>query len=791
MTESRLPRLLAANLGAAAAALAAGAACLAWQPPGAPLPALWLPWGVAGAILFLGGRARLPGIWLGQAAALALLPGLPWYGAAVAGLGEAATAWLAARLLRRLAPRGPSRDAGPWRFLLVAYGCAALAGLLAPVVLRLFGVIAGSSLDGAAIAWWLADSLGMVVFLPAALEARHAWSGRRLVPPCSFAMAGLGVAAAVFGLLIFIAGPLPANPYLQAALLLPALLALTVRCHPAVPLGLNLILAMALASGAAGSFGEALGATAAARAHALHGFAVLGSTIVLFLAAHLHGLRRAADAARAGEERFRRLSALTSDWYWEQDADFRFTRIEGTALADADELQWRFIGKRHDELPGFEPYNAGWEPHEADLLARRTFHGRMLRYARPDGRVSYYSTSGEPVWDAEGVFCGYRGVGRDVTPEIESREALLASERQFHEVADATFEGLLVHDYGRIVFANRACAEIAGRGIEALVGRTLLDFVAPEEHAAVIHRLANSDQLKNFETVAINGEGRRVPIEIFARPFVFQGQPMRLVAIRDVSDRRQTEGALRAQIEFQRTLLDTIPNGVFYRDRQGRFLGYNRAFAELMGIAAGEYIGRTMLDLVPGELARRFGAGDEALLASPGTQSHEEAIETPRGRRDMVVYQDVFRDDKGAIAGFVGILADITERKKSEQRLRRFQELSPAAIGIVSTGGQVLYINPAAAHLFGFRIEDVPNMEAWWQLAYPDPAYRADRYAAWLAAVEQTLREGRYMFRFDGRVRCMDGKDRFIETMVSLGEDEIFMIFTDLTDYVEAVPAVG
>jgi PAS domain S-box-containing protein len=134
----------------------------------------------------------------------------------------------------------------------------------------------------------------------------------------------------------------------------------------------------------------------------------------------------------------------------------------------------------------------------------------------------------------------------------------------------------------------------------------------------------------------------------------------------------------------------------------------------------------------------------------------------------------------------VGVVADITDRKKSEQRLRRFQELSPAAIGIVGTSGEVLYMNPTAFDLFGYRIEDVPNMEAWWQLAYPDPAYRADRYAAWIAAVELTLREGRYMFRFDGRVRCMDGRDRWIETMVSLGEDEIFMIFTDLTDYVGA-----
>jgi PAS domain S-box-containing protein len=775
------------NLLAAASLAALGRACLALQALSPSLPALWLPAGLALSLLVFAGTRVLPGVWVGSVAAISPLAGL--FAASLAGAGETASAWLGAMLLGRLLPDGLTRGGttAPVRFLLLAYGCSALAALCGPMVLRAFDGVPPAGMDAAIVAWWLGEALGIVVLAPAALAWRETAPAGYRLSACGAAPIALAAATAAFGFLTFVAGyPILSNPYLQSALLLPPMMLLAMRCHPAIPYSLALVLIAMFAQGAGGGFGPLLGATAVDRAYALHGFALLAGMSVLFLSAHIAGVRRMAAAATAGEERFRRLTALTSDWYWEQDRDFRFTCMEGAALGEASRLQAQFLGKRREELPGFEPYNMSWEAHQADLDAHRMFHGLVLRYERSDGRTHYYSISGEPVYDEGGAFAGYRGVGRDITPEIESREALLASERQFHDVADATFEALFVLDHGRIVFVNRACCEIAESSAERLVGRSILEFVAPEEHEKIIGHLTRNDAIKHYETIGRTANGRHFPVEVFGRPFVFEGRPMRIIAIRDNSDRQRTEAALRGQIEFQRTLLDTIPSPVFYKDRAGRYLGYNRAFADSLGVGADEYIGRTVLDLLPGETGRRLAAADERLYDGAGTQQEELSIETRHGRRDVVIYKGIFADANNRPAGMVGVVADITDRKKSEQRLRRFQELSPAAIGIVGTSGEVLYMNPTAFDLFGYRIEDVPNMEAWWQLAYPDPAYRADRYAAWIAAVELTLREGRYMFRFDGRVRCMDGRDRWIETMVSLGEDEIFMIFTDLTDYVGA-----
>jgi PAS domain S-box-containing protein len=780
-------RLVAANLLTAGIYLLLAKVSLAQMAGGIYVAPLWLPAGFSLAVLIGFGPRLLPAVWLGHVATSWLVTNVPLPVALPVGLGSAGSAWLGAVLFRRWLPAGlTGSEQAPARFLAIAYASATLAGLYGPMVLWLAGVMPAGYLDSSIIVWWLGDVLGMVVLAPALLAWREGGSARDLFGDARGSVLAVATATLVLALLTFVAGSmfLP-NIYLQAALL-PPMMWLTMRCHPAVPLSVNVVAVTSLVYGATGPLGEMLGATPVDRAYVLHGFVLISSVTLLFLAAHIHRMRAMATAAQASEERFRRLTALTSDWYWEQDADFRFTLFNGPVFGDPAVEPPLMVGMQRWELPGVEPYSISWEAHRADLAAHRTFVGLILRHTNAERRTVYFSVSGEPVFDAAGAFGGYRGVGRIVTPEVESREALQASERQFHAVADATFEGLLIHDYGRIVFANKSCAELVGCPIDDIVGRPVLDFVVPEEHARVIEQMALDRPIKHYETVGMRADGLHFPVEVFGRPFVFQGKPMRIVSLRDITARRGIEAELSAQVEFQRTLLDTIPNPVFYKDRAGRFLGYNRAFCEFFGLDRDAYIGKSVIDLVPGEMGRQFKANDDALFAAPATQAYEEPIAGRNGLRDMMVYKDVFRDANGEIGGLIGILVDITERKKIEDRLRRFQELSPAAIGVVDVTGKVLYTNPAAKELFGFTLADVPTLEAWWGLAYPDPAYRADRRTAWLAAVELALHEGRKMLRFDGRVRCGDGRDRWIETLASLGEHEIFMIFTDLTDYVEA-----
>jgi len=142
----------------------------------------------------------------------------------------------------------------------------------------------------------------------------------------------------------------------------------------------------------------------------------------------------AAEASQLVQDRdrFRDFAESAADWYWEQGPDLRFTEITGVDLEHRlTPLPLRFIGYTRREMkpPGVSAEQ--WAEHEADLAARRPF--RNFRYERvePNGRRRYLSVSGLPIFDVDGVFQGYRGVGRD---ETELREALAKLQAQTEEL---------------------------------------------------------------------------------------------------------------------------------------------------------------------------------------------------------------------------------------------------------------------------------------------------------------------------------------------------------------------
>jgi diguanylate cyclase (GGDEF)-like protein/PAS domain S-box-containing protein len=144
---------------------------------------------------------------------------------------------------------------------------------------------------------------------------------------------------------------------------------------------------------------------------------------------------RAGEALRESEARFRSLTELSSDWYWELDKDYRFTRLEGRNVAGGDAtLRERLIGMRRWDS-GME-VEGGWPSHIAQLDARKRFVDVLMWRRHADGRQRYMRVSGEPVFNADGAFCGYRGVGRDITAHKREEQIL----RLEHQVALALSE---------------------------------------------------------------------------------------------------------------------------------------------------------------------------------------------------------------------------------------------------------------------------------------------------------------------------------------------------------------
>ncbi len=149
------------------------------------------------------------------------------------------------------------------------------------------------------------------------------------------------------------------------------------------------------------------------------------------------------ERLRASEARLRDFAEMASDWFWELDAELRFTPISRDTPALAADEQSSF-GKRRWEVNDTSQAPKKWANHKRDLLARRPF--RDFRFSRtgPDGKVQHVSINGVPVFDAAGGFLGYRGTGRDITAKVTA-EAELRRSKEHAETSDRAKSAFLAN----------------------------------------------------------------------------------------------------------------------------------------------------------------------------------------------------------------------------------------------------------------------------------------------------------------------------------------------------------
>lgn len=125
---------------------------------------------------------------------------------------------------------------------------------------------------------------------------------------------------------------------------------------------------------------------------------------------------------RESEARFRRLTELASDWYWEQDEKGHFTKVYGPVL-DMLGITVNHLMGESKEHNGAHWNEAEYAVFKANIAARRPFIDFIYSRTKADGSIQYLMVSGEPMFDSSGRFTGYRGIGKDVTDSMRSKQS--------------------------------------------------------------------------------------------------------------------------------------------------------------------------------------------------------------------------------------------------------------------------------------------------------------------------------------------------------------------------------
>ncbi|RJG03995.1 MEDS domain-containing protein [Noviherbaspirillum sedimenti] len=263
--------------------------------------------------------------------------------------------------------------------------------------------------------------------------------------------------------------------------------------------------------------------------------------------------QQAQQLLQESEERFRSLVHMSSDWYWEQDAQMRFTRVFAHRAGASSVAPESMVGMAPIKL------STHWDASkqlafETAWVSRQPYHDLESCLNTPGSPTRHFRSSGQPMFDAAGQFIGYQGVTKEVTEHVRNIEDL----RRFRAAMDATADAIFLVDHGSLMFvdANATACRLVGYTREELLRLSGADLgsVSPEVLRSLSEDLVRGKD-RGVETIWMrHKDGSRLSVEM-QRHALHSGQDWIIVVVaRDITERKRTEAALRQSQEDLRQL---------------------------------------------------------------------------------------------------------------------------------------------------------------------------------------------------------------------------------------------
>ena len=325
------------------------------------------------------------------------------------------------------------------------------------------------------------------------------------------------------------------------------------------------------------------------------------------------------------------------------------------------------------------------------------------RLESTSGEVQHFLVRARQVRE-KGQVVGCAGLVVD----ISDRQVVEATMRElidrYRRLIDLSPDGIVVHRGGRVVYANRAGLGIIGaRDFDDILGRSIIDFIHPDSLGPTLDRIGNlsedSPVSEPSEATLVRLDGSPWVVESVSVLTRWEGEEAYQVILRDLTDRKLAEAALR----YQANLVSHVSDAIIGIDAQSRVESWNHAAELIYGVRTDDAVGTRMHDLVG--LPEGFG---EVPIRDV------ESVHLRHDGKSLIVRASVTEiyDDAGDQTGFVVVCADTTERRRAEDARRAVEQLHSTVIEAVDEGivvadadGVIVDANPAAHLILPLGLE--------------------------------------------------------------------------------------
>lgn len=383
---------------------------------------------------------------------------------------------------------------------------------------------------------------------------------------------------------------------------------------------------------------------------------------------------------------------------------------------------------------------------------------------------------------------------------------LRESEEKYRSFVEQAIDGIVIIQDGRIVFANRAAADLGGH--ENLVGMEFQDLVAPEVRDEMLdryrRRIAGEQVPSVYETQLLARDGKVFDVELNAGIIRYEGATADLVFVRDIRERKQAEEALREEKNKAQKYLDVAGVMMTVIGSDQRVMSINKKGCEILGYSEEEVLGKNWFDnFVPGNMSGEVRGPFERMMSGEREPSEhfENPILTKSGEERMILWHNsVLKDETGNIVGVLSSGEDITERKRAEEALRESERvLSTLMSNLPGMAYRCLndedwtmkFVSEGCYALTGYQREDLIDNK---RISYAKLISPQDQGYVW-EGVQEALKEKR-PFKLLYRILTSSGEERWVWEQgqgVFSPEDELVALegfITDITDRKHAEEAL-
>ncbi len=374
------------------------------------------------------------------------------------------------------------------------------------------------------------------------------------------------------------------------------------------------------------------------------------------------------------------------------------------------------ISKLHhgtDEVAGGNlDYKVGTGAKDEIGQLSRTFDSMTANLKESKARVEEYQKTLEERIEARTKQLAAANEG--LRQEIEERKQVEQRLRLFSHSVESSVDGVAMGDLeGIVTYANEAFARMFGYSKEELIG-TEIPFLYAENQLHKLEEVLKATREGGWtgDLIGRRKDGGLVPVEVCSSAVIDdEGRIIAQMAThRDITERKVAEEVLRESEERYRTLLENLPQKIFYKDRRSVYVSCNENYALDLKIKPEEIAGKTDYDFYPKELAEKYRADDRRLMESGETEDIEEKY-IQHGKELFVhTVKTPVRDEGGNVVGILGVFWDITEHRQAEEALRQSEEryrtlveTAQEGINIVSPEEEIIFSNKAFASMLGYE----------------------------------------------------------------------------------------